>query len=565
MSLYSSIRLAANTLQANQIGLQVVGQNIANANTPGYIREEVVLAPAPTQRIGKLLLGTGVDVQAVVQKIDTFLEERLRGSVSDRADVEAQESSYLQLESAIGELNDTDLSTLLNGFFSSIAEVLNQPESTAVRQLAVLNGNALTSNINWLAGRVDEIRSGLNDRVLGTADNINSLIEEIRKLNVQITVTEVGDVSASDAAGLRDQRLQALEELAELIAIRVKEQPDGSVNVYSGSDYLVFQGISRQVEIVLESDRGLTAASVHLAETDAPLTLASGELAGLVTARDDIMGGFLDQLDEFVQTLAFEFNKLYSGGQGLSGFEQLTGEFGVSADDLALDQAGLVFTPENGSFQVMVRNKNTEIVQTTDILVDLNGLGDDTTLADLAAALTAADGITAAITADGKLTISSNSAEQEFAFGSDTSGVLAALGLNTFFSGTTAGTLGVSQALRQDPAKFAASRGGIGVDTENAVDLAGFIDRPVPSENGASLKALYDNLIGETTEASSLTQAVAEGARIFETTLRGQKLAISGVNLDEEAIQMIGLQRAFQATARYIAALDELLYILVNL
>ena len=565
MSLYSSIRLAANTLQANQIGLQVVGQNIANANTPGYIREEVVLAPAPTQRIGKLLLGTGVDVQAVVQKIDTFLEERLRGSVSDRADVEAQESSYLQLESAIGELNDTDVSTLLNGFFSSIAEVLNQPESTAVRQLAVLNGNALTSNINWLAGRVDEIRSGLNDRVLGTADNINSLIEEIRKLNVQITVTEVGDVSASDAAGLRDQRLQALEELAELIAIRVKEQPDGSVNVYSGSDYLVFQGISRQVEIVLESDRGLTAASVHLAETDAPLTLASGELAGLVTARDDIMGGFLDQLDEFVQTLAFEFNKLYSGGQGLSGFEQLTGEFGVSADDLALDQAGLVFTPENGSFQVMVRNKNTEIVQTTDVLVDLNGLGDDTTLADLAAALTAADGITAAITADGKLTISSNSAEQEFAFGSDTSGVLAALGLNTFFSGTTAGTLGVSQALRQDPAKFAASRGGIGVDTENAVDLAGFIDRPVPSENGASLKALYDNLIGETTEASSLTQAVAEGARIFETTLRGQKLAISGVNLDEEAIQMIGLQRAFQATARYIAALDELLYILVNL
>ncbi len=565
MSLYSSIRLAANTLQANQIGLQVVGQNIANANTPGYIREEVVLTPAPTQRIGKLLLGTGVDVQAVVQKIDIFLEERLRGSVSDRADVETQESSYLQLESTIGELNDTDLSTLLNGFFSSIAEVLSDPKSTAVRQLAVLKGSALTSNINWLAGRVDEIRSGLNDRVLGTADNINSLIQQIRKLNVQITVTEVGDVSASDAAGLRDQRLQALEKLAGLIEIRVKEQPDGSVNVYSGSDYLVFQGISRQVEIVLESDRGLTVASVHLAETDAPLTLASGALAGLVTARDDIMGGFLDQLDEFVQTLAFEFNKLYSGGQGLSGFEQLTGEFGVNADDLALDQAGLAFTPENGSFQVMVRNKNTKTVQTTSVLVDLNGLGDDTTLADLVATLTAVDGITAAATADGKLTISSNSAEQEFAFGSDTSGVLAALGLNTFFSGTTAGTLGVSQALRQDPAKFAASRGGIGVDTENAVDLAGFIDRPIPSVNGASLTALYDNLIGETTEASSLTQAVAEGARVFETTLRGQKLAISGVNLDEEAIQMIGLQRAFQATARYIAALDELLYILTNL
>ena len=71
--------------------------------------------------------------------------------------------------------------------------------------------------------------------------------------------------------------------------------------------------------------------------------------------------------------------------------------------------------------------------------------------------------------------------------------------------------------------------------------------------------------MAETTQASSLTQAAAEGARVFETTLRGQKLAISGVNLDEEAVRMIGLQRSFQASARYIAALDELLEIVVNL
>ena len=89
MSLSSSISLAANTLQATQIGLQVVGQNIANANTPGYIREEVVLSPADTQQKGGLLLGLGVKVHAVVQKIDLYLEERLRSSISDRAGAEA--------------------------------------------------------------------------------------------------------------------------------------------------------------------------------------------------------------------------------------------------------------------------------------------------------------------------------------------------------------------------------------------------------------------------------------------------------------------------------------------
>jgi flagellar hook-associated protein 1 FlgK len=565
MSLYSSIRLATNTLRATQIGLQVVGQNIANAETPGYIREEAILVPALPTRIGKLVLGNGVDVQAVVQKIDHFLEERLHGSVSDRVDAETQESCYLQLETMIAELGDTDLSTLMDGFFSSIAEVLNQPESVSVRNLAALAGVTLTSDINRLADRASEIRSGLNDRVIAMADDINRLIEEIRKLNVQITVTEGGDVSASDAAGLRDRRLQALEDLAKLIDIRVREQPDGSVVVYSGGDFLVFQGISRQVELHLDSDRGLATADIYISGIDAPLNPASGELAGLLTARDDIMGGYLDQLDEFAQTLAFEFNKLYSGGQGLSGYQELSSEFAVSASDLALNQAGLEFTPVNGSFQVMVHDKNTGTTQTTDVLVDLNGLGDETTLEDLAAALDAIDGITAAITPDGKLTIASDSSQSEFAFGGDTSGVLAALGLNTFFSGSSASSLGISEVVREDPAKFAASRGGIAADTENAVELAAFLDRPIPSQDGRTLAALYDCWISETAQASSTSQSVAEAARTFETTLRGQKLALSGVNLDEEAVRMIGLQRSFQASARYIAALADLLEILANL
>jgi flagellar hook-associated protein 1 FlgK len=565
MSLYSSIRLAANALNATQIGLQVVGQNIANADTPGYIREEAVLTPSPPQRIGKLVLGTGVDVQAVVQKIDYFLEERLRGCVSDRVEAETLESNYSQLESLIGELGNADLSTLMDNFFSSVAEVLNQPESVAVRNLAVLQGNTLTSAVNRLASSVNQIRSDLNDQVSGMADNINRLIEEIRDLNVRITVTEMGDVSASDAAGLRDQRLQALEDLSKLIDIHVKEQPDGSVAVYCGGDFLVFQGISRKVQVSWKGDRGLNVADLYLAETDAPLHPASGELAGLLAARDDVMGGFLDQLDEFSRTLAFEFNKLYSGGQGLTGFQELTGEFAVAADDLPLNQAGLEFTPTSGSFQVMVHDKNTATTQTTDVQVDLNGLGGDTTLADLAATLDAIDGISACVTPDGKLAISSDSSQQEFAFGGDTSGVLAALGLNTFFSGSSASSLGVNEVLQEDPAKFAASRGGIAADTENAVELAAFLDQPIESQNGLSLVGLYDGMIARTAQASSATKATAEGARTFETTLRGQKLSLSGVNLDEEAVRMIALQRSFQAAARYIAALADLLDMLSKL
>ncbi|MBN2295913.1 MAG: flagellar hook-associated protein FlgK, partial [Pirellulales bacterium] len=129
MSLFSSMQLSSNTLRANEIALQVVSQNIANSNTPGYIREEVQFAPAPTQRLGGLLLGMGVRVEAVVQKIDKFLEQRLNSAVSEQSSAETIEQGYAQLESIIGELGDTDLSTSMNNFFSSISEILNQPES----------------------------------------------------------------------------------------------------------------------------------------------------------------------------------------------------------------------------------------------------------------------------------------------------------------------------------------------------------------------------------------------------------------------------------------------------
>src|SRR5687768_17818096 len=109
MSLFGSIQLANNALLAMQLGIQVTGNNIANANTPGYIRQNVVLTPAATQRKGDLLLGLGVQVSAIIQQTDKFLDERLRAAVSDLANGETQEQAFTQLETILGELGDTDL------------------------------------------------------------------------------------------------------------------------------------------------------------------------------------------------------------------------------------------------------------------------------------------------------------------------------------------------------------------------------------------------------------------------------------------------------------------------
>jgi len=565
MSLFSSIQLANNALRAQQIGMQVVGQNIANANTPGYIRARVNFSPAETQQVGDLLLGLGVQVDGVVQQVDQFLQARLRDAVSDRTGAEAQEQTYLQLESIVGELSDTDLSTSLNDFIASVAEVLNQPESATVRNLAALQGKTLAQDINRLVSRVRDLRQDANERVIGAAEDINRLLEEIRALNVRITEVEGGSTSESDAVGLRDQRELALTQLSELIDVRTAEQSSGAINVFSGGDFLVFEGTARQVEVELTTDRGLSIASLQISETESEISVSSGELAGLYAARDEILGGFIDQINEFAGTLAFEFNRVFSSGQGLSGYQSLTSEFAVDDVNAALDAAGLDFTPGNGQFQLQIFNKQTGLTQTTDIRVDLNGLDDDTTLTDLVAAIDAVDGVSASITADRRLSITSDSTNQDFAFAEDTSGILAALGVNTFFSGTSAQDIGVSQTILDDPSKFTASKTGVGQGTDNAVLLAGFLDQPLETQSGATLTEVYDRLTGSVTQGSAVTKSVAEGFRAFEQTLEGEQLAISGVSLDEEAVRLITFQRAFQASARYISTLSDLLDLIVNL
>ncbi|MEX0642979.1 MAG: flagellar hook-associated protein FlgK [Pirellulales bacterium] len=568
MSLFGAIQLAGNTLRAMQIGLQVVGNNIANANTPGYVRQEAVYVPAPVQKQGNLILGLGVQVDSIVQKIDSFVLERLVGARGDRANAEVQEQTYRDLEVLFNELSaDVDLSSSMTDFFNSVDEVLKDPGNIATRNLAIGKGIALTENIGNLHSRVYSIREELNDRVISTADQINNLTEEIRLLNIQIASTEGGDTSGSQAGGLRVKRQTAVDKLSELVGIQIKEQPSGGLSVSIGGDFLVFEGQRRAVEIGTSNSNGIALGVVQFSDTKSALQLTAGELQGLYGARDEITQGALDGLDNLAAALAFEFNKVYSQGQGLVGFQQLTSVESVNDVNAALDEAGLAFTPVSGSFDVLIHSKNDDLTTTHTILVDLNGLDEDTSLADLATQLDAIDGLKATISSTGELQLSVESSDIEFAFSGDTSGVLAALGINTFFTGSSAGSLGVNNDLKgvQNASKFAASLGGIGEDSRNAERLAAFFDTRLESSGNTSLADMYNQLINQVTQGSSIAQSVAEGFRVFEGTLDGQNQAVSGVSIDEEAIKMITLQRIYQASARYIQTISELMDILVNL
>ncbi|MGA2066444.1 MAG: flagellar hook-associated protein FlgK [Thermoguttaceae bacterium] len=558
MSLLSSIQMASNALQVTEIGLQVVGQNISNANTPGYVSEQVNLQPSPTQQYQGLLLGTGVQIQSITEQIDNFLEERLRNAQGDQAGADTVKQTYSQLEGVLGALGSNSLQSSMNTFFSSIAGILNQPEDESVRNMAVLQGQALAGNVNQLATQTDQLRSDVNTQIQDMAPTVNSLIQQVQSLNLQIEDAEGGSTSNSTAAGLDDQRRTALSNLAQLLGTTSVQNPDGTVSVYCGGEYLVSGGIARQVQVTQSTDRGMTVANLQVAGVQTPLDPTSGQLCGLLNSRDQVLGGFLDQLNSFAGTLAFEFNKVYSGGQGLTGFTQMTSTNQVDDPTQALNQAGLPSAPGSGSFQVLVQNTDTGDVQTSNVNVQLNGTVGDTTLDSLAASLSAINGLQATVTG-GQLVVTTTDPDTEFSFSQDTSGVLASLGLNTFFTGSNASDLAVNQDVVNDPGKFAASSDGIGTDTGNATVLANFLDRPLSSAGGATISDLANNLTDDVTQASANAQAQSQGADTFTQTLQGEESSISGVSIDEQTVQMITLERSYQAEAKYISTLNDML------
>lgn len=564
MGLNTAMAAAGHSLQVFTAGMQVTGQNIANAGTPGYIRERLQLEAAAPYASGNLVFGTGVSAAGIQQQIDVFLEQRLYTANAELQQARAQESIYQQLEIQLRELGTGDLSTAVNQFLAAIQEVANLAESPPLRQQVVLQGEQLAAGISGLRSRLDELRRTQSTRVEALVEEANRLIERIATLNRKIAEAESGGAFASDAGALRSQRYEALGRLSEIIPLRFVERDSGAVDVFTGANPLLLAGYRERLEVVPAADRNIHVSNVRLAGTGAEIPAAGGELRGVLAGRDVILGGFIDQLDLYTSQLIFEFNRLHASGQGLRGFDTVTAASRVFDTAAPLDAAGLAVVPGHGSFDIRVTNVLSGVTETHRMAVDLDGIGGETTLAALRDALNAVAHLSASITTDGRLRISADP-HFEFRFADDTSGVLAALGINTFFTGSTSADIGINDVVARDHAFFASARGGGPADGSGALRMAEFIDRPRPALGGSSLDQFYNMLVAAVGQNSAREAALVRGFDGFLQSLVNQRSQFSGVSLDEEAIHMLQFQKAFQAAARLISVIDEMMQILLNI
>lgn len=566
MGLSGSLQVGRSGLLASQSALQVTGNNLANISTKGYHRQTVSLSPAGSTRLGNYsYLGRGVQIKEITREIDEALEARLRGALAEESFSMTRQELLTQVEAIQNELSDHDLSTKLASYFNAWSQLANNPQDPSLRTLLVEEGATLGSMMQSLRRDLTDLRTQLDQQAEDAARNADDLLTRIEDLNKRIAIS--GGNSSTGAAGLKDERGVLLEELGTYLDISTITHDNGVTDVYVGSLPLMLNGRSRGVELHTETINGELEIGLRLKDDKSPLDISSGRLGGLVSFRQNDLTNAIDTLDTFAGQLIWQVNRVHSQGQGLKGFSSVTGVTQVLDATVTLNDpaSGLDFLPQHGSFQVHVTQKSTGQRVSSTINVDLDGIGADSTLNSLTADLGGIANVSAAIGPDGRLTLATTSSDFEISFSEDSSGALAALGVHTFFTGSDASDIDVNTRLKGDPALVAAAQGHLLGDNRNALAMVTLRDQAVNELGGLSLTDYWGRHVEQLAIQTSQARTAYEADAIVRQNLEEQQQQVSGVNADEEAINLLQYQRAYQASARFISTVDELMQTLINM
>ncbi|MFO0839421.1 MAG: flagellar hook-associated protein FlgK [Phycisphaerae bacterium] len=555
----ASFQIGRSALAAYQAALSIVGQNIANVGNPDYTRQSGSLTPlVGGPAADGINPGAGVRMSQLRRHIDEAVESRLRLSISARSAAQTRYSALSQVEALYNELTQQDVSSQLSDMFGSFGALQTEPTESAARSQVIATADGLVRSLQrQRSGLVQQV-GDLNTDLATATRRAGEIADEIADLNGQIVAAASG---ASDASSpLRDRRDSLLRELSDLMDVQVRHQENGSANVYVGSEPLVEFDRSRGLRVEVTQQNGLEIGTVRFADNNGTVIVRDGKLAGIVTARDQGVVPQLDRLDTLARGVIYEVNRVHSQGVGLVGYSSIAGLYDVNDPNAALNTtaAGLTFPVKNGTFVVNVRDPSSGQVITRQIEVDLDGLNnDDTTLNSLAADLSAVPGLSAIVTSDNRLQISASGSGQ-FWFSDDSSGALAALGVGAFFSGTSAADIDVVGAIRNDPRLIAASKSGGPNDGSNAGDLASLIEQSSALLSGASIQGYHADTINALAVATGAAQTESDAGDSIYNGLVAQREAVSGVSLDEEAINLTKFEKAFQGATRFLNVVDGL-------
>ncbi|MDE2267926.1 MAG: flagellar hook-associated protein FlgK [Betaproteobacteria bacterium] len=345
---------ALTGLQAAQSALQVTGNNIANVNTPGYSRETAVQSTLTPSLYGGQYLGNGTQIDAVTRSYNSYLQSQVWSTAATASGANTLNTQIQPIANLIAG-TDSGLSTSINQFFASgVAQVAANPADIPSRQSLISQSQSLAQTIQTSAQQLQSAASGVNQQLGQSVTAINSLTQQIAKLNVQInTLSGTGSTPNS----LLDQRDQLITQLSGQVGVTVLPQDGNQVNVFTGNGQVLVAGAQSFDLKTTPSAYDPSQLEVAYASNGAVLSqgLQGGTLGGLLQFRSQVLQPAQNALGRIADGLASAMNSQQA--QGLD----LNGQFGA-----ALFQAGPV--------QVLANSANTGNAVISGSVVDANAL-----------------------------------------------------------------------------------------------------------------------------------------------------------------------------------------------
>jgi len=307
---------AISGLQASQVALRTAGNNISNANTAGYSRQQVDFSTRESQKMGGAgYLGNGVNSNTVARVVDDFVTTQMR----------LDTSAFNQLDkynTKIGTVDKlfSDISTGLVGgfqsFFSALQNGVSDPSSTPARQLIITQADSLSQRYNMLYDRLNDVERSVNSEVKTVTSQINAIAKSIADLNQSIANKNSSGTGAQPN-DLLDQREEALRKLSELISVQVVRQDDGDINIFVGTGEPVVIG-SKNSSLSVSSDGKIFVGDGTRA-ADITSQVSGGQLGGLLKFKNEVLEPSFNEMGRIAIVMSDAFNKVQTQGLDLNG------------------------------------------------------------------------------------------------------------------------------------------------------------------------------------------------------------------------------------------------------
>lgn len=313
------INIGLTGLLSHQSALSTTGNNVTNANTPGYSRQQAQFETTPSQYAGSGYVGSGVTIANIQRMNSEFVNQQLRNDTTLNGEQSALASEMGRLDNLFGS-SATGLNGVLSEFFAAVHDSAEAPDSMPQRQLMISRAESLTQRFHSIANKLDEQAASVEQQLTADVARLNGLAQEVAELNLAIT-SAPGLSRGIQPNELIDQRDEKLRQMAESVPIQVTPADGGQINVYFGNGQTLVQGGSANTLSVVPQETGLSEIRLSNGVSTRNVTdvISGGRVGALVAFREGGLGGAREQLDAIANSLVGRFNHEHTKGYDLGG------------------------------------------------------------------------------------------------------------------------------------------------------------------------------------------------------------------------------------------------------